>query len=79
MISIFLPCSPVIDDKDVLEAIGKKLKKNNVALDVVDFGESEGEKPEKLEALVAAVSSGGNSHIIHVLPEEYFLSNVILW
>jgi 26S proteasome regulatory subunit N10 len=41
LISIFLPCSPVIDDKDVLEAIGKKLKKNNVALDVVDFGESE--------------------------------------
>jgi len=24
------------------------------------------------------VSCGGNSHIIHVLPEEYFLSNVIL-
>ncbi|KAG2538738.1 hypothetical protein PVAP13_9NG350500 [Panicum virgatum] len=70
--------SPVIDDRDVLEAIGKKLKKNNVALDVVDFGESEGEKPEKLEALVAAVSSGGNSHIIHVLPGEDFLSNVIL-
>ncbi|PAN47824.1 hypothetical protein PAHAL_9G342200 [Panicum hallii] len=70
--------SPVIDAKNVLEAIGEKLKKNNVALDVVDFGESDDEKPEKLEALVAAVSSGGNSHIIHVLPGEDFLSNVIL-
>jgi 26S proteasome regulatory subunit N10 len=76
--SKFLPCSPVIDAKNVLEAIGEKLKKNNVALDVVDFGESDDEKPEKLEALVAAVSSGGNSHIIHVLPGEDFLSNVIL-
>ncbi|RLN24158.1 hypothetical protein C2845_PM07G12420 [Panicum miliaceum] len=70
--------SPVIDAKNVLEAIGEKLKKNNVALDLVDFGESDDEKPEKLEALVAAVSSGGNSHIIHVLQGEDFLSNVIL-
>lgn len=50
----------------MLEAIGKRLRKNNVALDVVDFGESGNEKPEKLEALVAAVNSGGNSHIIHI-------------
>jgi 26S proteasome regulatory subunit N10 len=64
--SKFVPCSPVIDEKNWLEVIGKNLKKNNVALDVVNFGESDNEKPEKLEALVAAVNSGGNSHIIHI-------------
>ncbi|CAL4924321.1 unnamed protein product [Urochloa decumbens] len=70
--------SPIIDDKNVLEAIGKKLKKSNVAVDVVDFGEFDDEKSEKLEALVAAVSIGGNSHIIHVPPgEDYFLYDVI--
>lgn len=70
--------SPVLDDKYALEAIGKRLKKNNIAIDVVDFGESGNEKPEKLEALVAAVSSGGSSHIIHVPPGEYLLSDAII-
>ncbi|BAF26057.2 Os10g0141400 [Oryza sativa Japonica Group] len=58
--------SPVKDEK--LETIGKKLKKYNVSLDVVEFGESDDEKPEKLEALVAAV--GGSSHIVHIPPGE---------
>ncbi|CAL4924320.1 unnamed protein product [Urochloa decumbens] len=70
--------SPVIDDKNVLETLGEKLKKNNVALDVVDFGEYDDEKPEKLEALVAAASSGGNSHIIHVHAGEDLLSDAII-
>ncbi|PWZ58791.1 26S proteasome non-ATPase regulatory subunit 4 [Zea mays] len=75
--------SPVIDEKNWLEVIGKNLKKNNVALDVVNFGESDNEKPEKLEALVAAVNSGGNSHIIHIpagrdLSDALFSSPIIL-
>jgi 26S proteasome regulatory subunit N10 len=67
--------SPVKYDKKVLETIGKKLKKNNVALDIVDFGESDDEKPEKLEALIAAVNS---SHIVHAPPGENALSDVLL-
>ncbi|KAL6642497.1 hypothetical protein ACP70R_020678 [Stipagrostis hirtigluma subsp. patula] len=70
--------SPVKCEKNTLEAIGKKLKKNNVSLDVIDFGESDDEKPEKLEALVAAVNSGDNSHIVHVPPCETSLADVIL-
>uniref|UniRef100_A0A0E0M5F4 VWFA domain-containing protein n=1 Tax=Oryza punctata TaxID=4537 RepID=A0A0E0M5F4_ORYPU len=58
--------SPVKDEK--LETIGKELKKYNVSLDVVEFGESDDEKPEKLEALVAEV--GGNSQIVHIPPGE---------
>ncbi|WVZ60044.1 hypothetical protein U9M48_010114 [Paspalum notatum var. saurae] len=62
--------SPVRHGKKALETIGKSLKKNNVALDVVDFGESGDGKPEKLEALVAAANSGGEhaSRIVHVPP-----------
>ncbi|KAJ1294259.1 hypothetical protein BS78_01G132600 [Paspalum vaginatum] len=75
--------SPVRHDKEVLETIGKNLKKNNVALDVVDFGESDDGKPEKLEALVAAANSGGGehaSHIVHVPPpgEDDALADVLL-
>ncbi|KRX85932.1 26S proteasome non-ATPase regulatory subunit 4 -like protein, partial [Trichinella patagoniensis] len=45
--------SPIKHEKKLLETIGKTLKKNSVALDVVDFGESDDGKSEKLAALVA--------------------------
>jgi 26S proteasome regulatory subunit N10 len=70
--------SPVTYDKKMLEQIGKKLKKNNVALDVVDFGEADDEKPEKLEALIAACNSSDSSHIVHVPPGEHALSDVLI-
>uniref|UniRef100_A0A0D9VRT0 26S proteasome non-ATPase regulatory subunit 4 homolog n=1 Tax=Leersia perrieri TaxID=77586 RepID=A0A0D9VRT0_9ORYZ len=70
--------SPVKYDKKVLETIGKKLKKNNVALDIVDFGETDDEKPEKLEALISAVNSSDSSHIVHVPPGDNALSDVLI-
>ncbi|RZC87129.1 hypothetical protein C5167_042059 [Papaver somniferum] len=74
---IIFPGGPVKYDKKVLESIGKKLKKNSVALDIVDFGEEADEKAEKLEALHAAVNNG-NSHIVHVPPESSALCDVLL-
>ncbi|KAM0938738.1 putative von Willebrand factor, type A, ubiquitin interacting [Dioscorea sansibarensis] len=70
--------SPIKHDKSLLEAIGKKLKKNNVALDIVDFGESDDDKPEKLEALLAAVNNNNTSHIVHVPPGPNALSDVLI-
>ncbi len=59
--------SPIKEDKDTLVKIAKKLKKNNVAVDIVAFG-SEEENGEKLEAFHAAVSSNDNSHLVTVPP-----------
>ncbi|XP_042412453.1 26S proteasome non-ATPase regulatory subunit 4 homolog [Zingiber officinale] len=70
--------SPINYDKKTLEAIGRKLKKSSVALDVVDFGESEDGKPEKLTALVAAVNNNDNSHIVPVPPGSNALSDVLI-
>ncbi|XP_057545266.1 26S proteasome non-ATPase regulatory subunit 4 homolog isoform X1 [Amaranthus tricolor] len=70
--------SPVKYDKKVLEMIGRKLKKNSVALDVVDFGEDEEGKSEKLEALVAAVNNNETSHIVRVPPGANALSDVLI-
>lgn len=53
--------------QDTLVRIAKKLKKNNVAVDVVSFG-SEEVNAGKLEAFAAAVSSNGNSHLVAVPP-----------
>lgn len=70
--------SPIKHDKKVLEMIGRKLKKNNVALDIVDFGEEGDGKAEKLEALLAAVNSNDSSHIVHVPPGPSALSDVLI-
>lgn len=59
--------SPIKEDANSLVKIAKKLKKNNVAVDIVAFG-SEEENAEKLEAFHAAVNSNDNSHLVTVPP-----------
>ena len=51
----------------------KKLKKNNVAVDIVSFG-CEEENSEKLEGFQQAVNSGDNSHLVTV-PQGGVLSD----
>lgn len=46
--------------------MGKKLKKNNVSVDVVSFGDCAEENKEKLEAFVAAVTKDESSHYVEV-------------
>lgn len=70
--------SPANHEKKLLEMIGKKLKKNNVALDIIDFGEEDDAKPEKLEALLSAVNSNDSSHIVHVPSGPNALSDVLI-
>ncbi|GLT82631.1 hypothetical protein SLE2022_009910 [Rubroshorea leprosula] len=69
--------SPVKHDKKLLEMIGRKLKKNSVALDIVNFGEDDG-KTEKLEALLAAVNNNDTSHIVHIPTGPSALSDVLI-
>lgn len=69
---------PVKYDKKVLEMIGRKLKKNSVALDVVNFGEEDDDKTEKLQALVSAVNNNDSSHIVHVPTGANALSDVLI-
>ncbi|KAH0691933.1 hypothetical protein KY289_019291 [Solanum tuberosum] len=69
--------SPVKEDKRVLEMIGRRLNKHRVALDVINFGQEDNRKAEKLEALVAAVNNNDNSHIIYIPPGARDLSDVL--
>ncbi|GKB27793.1 26S proteasome non-ATPase regulatory subunit 4 [Tanacetum coccineum] len=57
---------PVEGDKEHLERIGKIIKSHNIALDVINFGEEDEARKDKLEALVAVVNNNGNSHIVHI-------------
>jgi 26S proteasome regulatory subunit N10 len=69
--------SPLEDDSKELVKLGKKLKKNNVAIDVVNFGET-AENQEKLEAFIAAVNSNDNSNLLTVPPGPHILSDIII-
>ncbi|KXS14646.1 hypothetical protein M427DRAFT_57311 [Gonapodya prolifera JEL478] len=69
--------SPLVEDEKTLQRIAKKLKKNNVAVDVVNFGE-ESENTAKLEAFVQTVSSGDNSHLVSIPPGPHILSDILI-
>ncbi|XP_058750577.1 26S proteasome non-ATPase regulatory subunit 4 homolog isoform X3 [Vicia villosa] len=70
--------SPVNHEKKMLEMIGRKLKKNSVALDIVNFGEVDEAKTEKLDSLIAAVNNNDSSHIVHVPAGPNALSDVLI-
>jgi 26S proteasome regulatory subunit N10 len=69
--------SPVQEDEATLVKLGKKLKKNSVAMDIINFGE-EAENAAKLEALLNAVNSDDNSHLVTVPPGPHVLSDILL-
>lgn len=62
----------------MLEMIGRKLKKNSVALDIINFGEEDEGKTEKLEALLSTVNNNDTSHIVHVPAGPNALSDVLI-
>ena len=69
--------SPITEDEGALVKLGKKLKKNSVAVDIINFGE-EAENAAKLEALLNAVNSDDNSHLVTVPPGPHVLSDILL-
>jgi len=66
------------DEKSMIR-LAKKLKKNNVAVDFIVFGDGieEGER-NILKAFVENASSGDNSHYVSVPPGPHLLSDMII-
>jgi len=69
--------SPLEEPEADLIKLGKKLKKNNVAVDVINFGEDESNE-DKLAKFVEAVNSGENSHLLNIPAGPQLLSDIIL-
>ncbi|CDS01993.1 probable 26S proteasome regulatory subunit Rpn10 [Sporisorium scitamineum] len=69
--------SPVEQSEEDLVKLGKKLKKNNIAVDIVSFGE-DAENETKLSKFIEAVNSGENSHLLSVPAGPQLLSDIIL-
>ncbi|WWD22691.1 hypothetical protein CI109_107184 [Kwoniella shandongensis] len=68
--------SPLEDSAESLSKLGRKLRKNNVLIDIVTFGEEGRENDEKLGQLIEG-AGGGDSHLVSVPPGPQFLSDVI--
>jgi 26S proteasome regulatory subunit N10 len=68
--------SPVLAERDTLLLVGRKLKKCNVALDIVNFGTSDLDTM-KLTEFVSSVAKNGNSSLISVSPGESLTDKLI--
>ncbi|KAG9050885.1 hypothetical protein FS837_001539 [Tulasnella sp. UAMH 9824] len=73
------PIKPKADEKSLVK-LAKKLKKNNVAVDIVSFGSEEeiDDNEGTLRAFVDAVQSGENSHLVTVPAGANLLSDAIV-
>lgn len=60
--------STITEDVETLKILAKKLKKNNVAVDLVVFGDVTAEQVSKAETFVATLQNEDNSHALVVLP-----------
>jgi 26S proteasome regulatory subunit N10 len=69
--------SPLKESQEELVKLGLRLKKNNIAVDVVNFGE-ESVNTEKLDAFINSVVSEDNSHLVTVPPGPHLLSDMLL-
>lgn len=68
--------SPIRESDKELEKLAKRMKKNNVAVDIVNFGE-ENVNTIKLEKFYAAVNNHDNSHLVTVPPGPRLLYEAI--
>jgi 26S proteasome regulatory subunit N10 len=69
--------SPLTDDETSLVELGKNLKKNLIAVDIVNFGET-AENQAKLEAFIAAVNKDENSNLLTVPAGPHILSDMLI-
>merc|ERR1719486_872586 len=70
--------SPISNTEKELETLGKNLKKNNVSLDLVSYGEVD-ENAAKLDKLLTAVNSSDTSHLVAVPVGPKMLSDVLVF
>lgn len=68
--------SPVTESEHDLQRLAAKMKKNNIAIDFVNFGQ-EADNTAKLQLFVDTVNSGDNSHLLDVPPGPYWLSEQV--
>ncbi|KAI1770896.1 hypothetical protein F4818DRAFT_224956 [Hypoxylon cercidicola] len=76
---IVFVCSPVADDEKKLVSLAKKMKKGNIDIDFVLFGDlDEDDVQKKLEAFNNTVKTNENSHLVVIPPSGKLLSDQLI-
>ncbi|CAI5757731.1 unnamed protein product [Candida verbasci] len=68
--------SPIKESEKDLEKLAKKMKKNNIAIDIINFGE-ESINTSKLEKFNSIINNHDNSHLVTIPPGPRLLYEVI--
>ncbi|CZT07196.1 probable 26S proteasome regulatory subunit S5A [Rhynchosporium agropyri] len=75
---IVFNCSPIPDDEKSLTKLAKKMKKHNVSIDFVAFGELDDDTTKKLTSFNENVKGGDGSHIAIIPPGPGLLSDQLV-
>ena len=73
--------SPIEGEAETFEKLGQRLKKNNIAMDIVGFmglGEEEKNNKEKLTALFKGVNKQDSSNLILLEPSSQIVADILL-
>jgi 26S proteasome regulatory subunit N10 len=72
-------CSPVTDNDKELDTLAKKMKKGNITVDFVLFGELDDESTQKkLQAFNDVIKSSEGSHLVVIPPSSKLLSDQLI-
>lgn len=71
-------CSPVLEDEKTLVQLALKMKKINVSIDFIVFGELDEENIKKLQAFNDNVKGGEGSHMEIIPPGPNLLSDALV-
>ena len=71
-------CSPLAEDEKTLIKLAKRMKKTNISVDFIAFGDLEDETIKKLEAFHENVNSGNGSHLAIIHPGPNLLSDSLI-
>ncbi|EEH39244.1 26S proteasome regulatory subunit RPN10 [Paracoccidioides lutzii Pb01] len=75
---IVFTCSPIAEDEKILIKLAKRMKKYNVSVDFVAFGDLDDETIKKLEAFNENVNGADGSHLAVIPPGPNLLSDSLV-
>ncbi|KAL9047266.1 MAG: hypothetical protein Q9214_000119 [Letrouitia sp. 1 TL-2023] len=72
---IVFTCSPITESEKDLVKLAKRMKKNNINIDFIAFGDLEPESTKKLEVFNENIKGGDGSHLAVIPPGPSLLSD----
>ncbi|KAH8733050.1 26S proteasome non-ATPase-like protein regulatory subunit 4 [Phaeosphaeriaceae sp. PMI808] len=75
---IIFNCSPIEEDEKNLIKLAKKMKKTNISIDIVAFGELSDDTTKKLQAFSDNVQSAEGSYLATIPPSANLLSDSLI-